>query len=231
MPSKVSNVRWKCPQCGKSFWLKPSIAKAKKFCSRKCYYKSQVVENPVRAKRANVVVRYGWRKCEQCDADYEAKTVPQRFCSQACATKAIQDRRRTVTMTARPCEYCDKLFTPRNGSAGRFCCFEHKNLGQRGEKASFWKGGRHKTSQGYIRVYAPNHPRAQGHGGYVAEHHIVMEKKLGRYLEAHETVHHEDGNRQNNDPDNLQLRSGRHGKGVAHHCADCGSTNIVTTEI
>lgn len=36
-------------------------------------------------------------------------------------------------------------------------------------------------------------------------HRVVMEEKLGRKLKSGEIVHHIDGNRRNNHPDNLQL--------------------------
>ena len=57
-----------------------------------------------------------------------------------------------------------------------------------------------QKSEGYIRV------RGYGRGAkYEYEHRLVMEKKLGRPLKGLETVHHIDGDRSNNDPDNLAL--------------------------
>lgn len=232
MPTKVSNVRWKCPQCNKSYWFKPSIANSKKFCSRKCYYKSNIVEKPVREKRANVTVRYGIRNCIQCNNKYDAKTKPQKFCSQKCATDNIHDRRRsTLQPEPRPCEHCQRVFVPRKQSAGRFCSFKCKNEGQKGEKASSWKGGRHVNASGYVAISKPDHPSARGHGGYILEHRYIMEQYLGRKLEKHETIHHINGKKDDNRIENLQLRSGRHGKRAKAVCGECGSHNIVFAQI
>lgn len=73
------------------------------------------------------------------------------------------------------------------------------------EKNYFWKGGRNIDGDGYVLVKCPEHPYATK-SGYVREHRLVMEKKLGRYLTREEVVHHEKRNdRQNNDPDSLQV--------------------------
>ena len=48
------------------------------------------------------------------------------------------------------------------------------------------------------------------------EHRLVMEDKLGRYLTPEEEVHHIDGNRANNDPDNLRLFPNK-ATHAAHH--------------
>jgi len=53
-------------------------------------------------------------------------------------------------------------------------------------------------------VRMPDHPRARTQG-YVFEHIPVMEAKLGRMLFADESVHHRNGIRDDNSPEDLEL--------------------------
>jgi hypothetical protein len=65
---------------------------------------------------------------------------------------------------------------------------------------------RYKDRHGYIRVYRPDHPNAHGLG-WVYEHVLVMSEMLGRPLYPDEQVHHRNGQRDDNDPLNLELWS------------------------
>jgi len=96
-------------------------------------------------------------------------------------------------------------------------------------KHSGWKGGRSLRSDGYVQVLIPpDSPLApmSKNSGYVLEHRLVLAQHLGRPLLPSETVHHIDGDRANNRIENLQLRQGKHGKGVSFVCRDCGSRNV-----
>jgi hypothetical protein len=102
-----------------------------------------------------------------------------------------------------------------------------------GEHARHWKGGRFKDDDGYILVYCPDHPYARN-SRYVAEHRLVMEKHLGRYLEPKEYIHHKNEIKDDNRLENLQLVSYKehyiihHGKREEmknRYCKDCGSNS------
>lgn len=102
---------------------------------------------------------------------------------------------------------------------------------QRGDKNNSWKGGKTIRTDGYVLVSNNSFPTMVNKMGYVLEHRLNMAKYLNRPLEVWETVHHIDGNVENNDVSNLQLRIGKHGKHIVYACADCGSENIYPTKI
>lgn len=70
-----------------------------------------------------------------------------------------------------------------------------------GEKNTNWKGGLTKHARGYVLRYAPEHPRA--YNRYVFEHILVAEKMLGRKIGLDEEVHHINGKKDDNRPENL----------------------------
>ena len=68
------------------------------------------------------------------------------------------------------------------------------------------KGSGHKKKRddGYIIVYYPTHPNSTK-DGYIMEHHLVMEKHIGRPIRKDEVVHHKNHIRDDNRLENLQL--------------------------
>lgn len=130
------------------------------------------------------------------------------------------------------CPICQKEFE-QSKYREQICCSKScaRSLQYQNKHAPNWKGGRFKTSSGYIDIWVgKDYPNCKN-WGYYAEHRYVMEQYLGRPLEKNETVHHIDGDRTNNKIENLQLRNNRHGKGSCFMCKDCGSVNIISVPI
>jgi hypothetical protein len=67
-----------------------------------------------------------------------------------------------------------------------------------------YKGGHTLLVYGYIFEFSPGHHLQNG-WGWVGQHRLVAEDKIGRDLVRGEVVHHEDGNSTNNHPDNLTV--------------------------
>lgn len=79
----------------------------------------------------------------------------------------------------------------------RSCSTDHQ-----GSNNPSWKGGRAKIGGGYMGILIHSHPLANNKG-YVPEHRLVLEDKLGRPLKLNEVAHHLNGVKTDNRPENL----------------------------
>src|SRR3990167_4979851 len=77
-----------------------------------------------------------------------------------------------------------------------------------------WKGGRIVEPRGYVLIKMPGHPMADLRG-YVYEHRLVAMETLGRPLRTDEHVHHRNGDKADNRPENIEVLT-RQAHGLKH---------------
>lgn len=84
-----------------------------------------------------------------------------------------------------------------------------------GKRNPNWRGGRTVASNGYVLVRRPGHRLADVRG-YVYEHRLVAEEQLGHRLQPGEEVHHINGIKHDNRPENLQVVPSKLAHGEQH---------------
>jgi hypothetical protein len=189
------------------------------------------------------------RQCPECNESWtpkDARYARGTYCSKSCAGKVTARKRLAAYVRIpliRPCEYCGDdmtLYGARPQRVQRFCSRQCSAKAtppprdpatvMRGPNHPGWKGGRRPTAKGYVRIYAPDHPNAD-RTGYVLEHRLVVEQEIGRLLhQRSENVHHLNGNRGDNRPENLELWKRRQPYGVRsgdYHCPGCRCGEIM----
>ena len=124
------------------------------------------------------------KRCDGCGREYRPSSG-HRLCP-ACRRQASKDRcacGQPKQPTSSTCRSCQATSGVANGN---------------------WRGGSTRHHAGYIMRHVPEHPRARRRP-YVFEHILVMEEVLGRHLLPDETVHHLNGVKDDNRPENLEL--------------------------
>lgn len=92
------------------------------------------------------------------------------------------------------------------------------------------RGKRYYDKNGYVLVYSSD---KLGERVRIGEHRAVMQQKLGRKLEKYESVHHINGIRDDNRPENLELWVGgiRYGQRATDVvCPHCNKAYISPSE-
>lgn len=133
--------------------------------------------------------------CLVCGVEFRAWGPKQKFCSTVCAGRHLR--------TERPCETCGQAYWGKGNA--RFC------------SRPCWQASRRTRwtqPDGYVRVKVPaDTPGVRPDRSWMLEHRFVMQQHLGRLLTSDETVHHINGQKDDNRLENLELWSTSQPKG------------------
>ena len=206
-----------CEWCGEQFPRPRGSRATSRFCSLDCYHLS-------------IARSYG--VCEVCSSDL--KKGQRRFCSKACMGEANRRlvrppcvecggmvdskgaqglcgacyrRKRHAEHRANPMRFCnvEGCEKPTHSPNDRWCAMHASRIRQTGEPGAaapkYIRGEGSVSKSGYLIVSDPVTGRR------MPEHRLVMERMLGRFLWPDENVHHINGVRDDNRPENLELWS------------------------
>lgn len=224
---KAIRVEKVCDNCGETFFIKPSHSH-QRFCTRACLKAHEMTHGRPAAKVAESVF-----SCKTCGHPFRYKPAylteyrkkfgkDPLYCSVPCSAKGR--RADTMARSTFVCEQCGKINQMRRYEGTgrtvyyrqqRFCDQTCKVAWQMAEAARRFTEEprkRHVKQNGYVWISIPANLN-NGKKREIMEHRWVMSQHLGRDLLPEETVHHIDGNRQNNALSNLELFCSRHGPG------------------
>lgn len=198
-----------CSGCGSTFARSDSSRGRQKYCSVDCFY-----ENGPRV--AN-------RVCANCGG---ATPPGNKYCSRDCVNTAAQARQEDVMCLNPKCQLVFKAKASLGRKyCSRSCAATHTN-----------KAGFKHYPIGAERPHPTGYRVTKTEAGWVMTHRLVMQSLLGRTLEPHERVHHKNGKRADNRPENLELwkikgRSKKDPAGVRasdYHCPGCRCGELTT---
>ncbi len=170
-----------CMHCGTTF--KPPTSDGK-YCGPACWYASR--------KAGRMMA------CATCGVEFERRFATQKTCSYECGNKLKEVNRSCQ------CAQCGAAFVRPHGKKQTYCSRRCSMLARKGSKAN----GAYRHPEGHQLRHSAGYIQEKRDGKWVMQHRLVMEQTLGRPLLPTERVHHKNGNRQDNRPENLELWTG-----------------------
>lgn len=120
--------------------------------------------------------------CLMCRKEFKTRKKRIKFCSHRCYWKSMKGRKLS------------------------FRTKEKMRISRSGKRNPMWKGGTYKNFWGRWLVLAINNPSANSQK-YIYRYRLIAEKHLGRHLTKLENIHHINGIKDDDRPENLYLFS------------------------
>lgn len=188
-----------CTKCGRSFQKPPKVSDAqwskRRFCSKRCAGMKRT------AKDAEIIAMYM--------AGHSSTEISKTIAISAAHVLRVL---KANGVEIRPASENKKLSHARsdvkvklsNASRGRRQTEKAKEKlrSYNGQSHHGWRAGLTKTSGGYLQFTSSE---ANGCNAGKLLHRVVAEWLIGRPIREGEHVHHIDGNKLNNDPNNLEV--------------------------
>ena len=154
--------------------------------------------------------------CSYCGKEFQKKRN-RIFTHNYCSRECLKVCRRGISGGIKAkCAECGKeLWIPpsrlkrneRHKTGKVFCSRDCLWKQKKGAANPLWKG-RYKNPQGYVVIrdaLVPEEFKPMITCGHLLEHRLIMAQSLGRCLTRNEVVHHKNGIKDDNRPENLEL--------------------------